>query len=135
MCAILVFTLAADTRSAHLGESVDVDGLYAESLLEFLAHTLGPRFGAEESHLEFQVFLLHCLALLDHLGKMQGIRRSTAEDGGAEVFHEHDLLLGVACRRGQLDGTEQSGSIVGTKTAGEESVAVAHLYDVALGDA
>ena len=62
---------------------------------------------------------------------MESVRRSTAEHRRTEVLHKHNLLFGVAGRSRQLHSTEEARCIVSTESASEQSVAIAHLHDVA----
>lgn len=114
MCAVLVLAFTAYTGATHFGESIDVDGLDVQLLLQLSADAPCPRFGSEESYSEFQVFRLDFRMLFYHLSQMQGVGRGAAEGGCAEVFHQHDLLGGVACRDGQLNGSTHGGSVVST---------------------
>ena len=73
--------------------------------------------------------------LLGHVAEVEGEAGRAAEDGGAEVLHEHELALGVAARDGDDGGAEELGPVVGAQAAGEEAVAVGDLDDVVVGGA
>ena len=127
--AVLVFAFASHAGTAHLRQTIDVDGLDAHLLFYLAADAPGPGFSAEETNAELQVFLLDT-HLLHYLTEVQGVGRSTAESRGTEVLHEHDLFLRIAGRGRQLHGPKLACCIVGTESAGEETVAVGHLYHV-----
>ena len=71
------------------------------------AHGLRPGLGAEHAHLQRELGDVE-LQLLGHVPEVEGEAGRAAEDGGAEVLHEHELALGVAARDGDDRGAEAS---------------------------
>ena len=63
---------------------------------------------------------------------MQEVAGSAAYGGYAEIAHHHDLPFGVAARGGDHRGAQAFRSVVGSQTAGEQTVAVRVLHDIAL---
>ncbi len=123
--------LDADAGAENLRETIDVDRLKAELLLDLAAHLLGPGFSAEDTDLEAQVADVDPLFGGD-LGQEETVRRGTGENRRAEVLHDHQLLAGVAAAHRDDRGPDALGTIVGAEPAGEKPVTVGVVDDVAL---
>ena len=65
------------------------------------------------------------------LDEVQKIGGRAAHGRDAEVFHEHDLPVGVAARSRNHRSAQALGAVVRAQAAGKEAVAVGDLNDVA----
>ena len=95
MGAVLIQTLTAYAGTAHLGKAVDVDSLDVQLGLQLAAYAPGPGLGTEEAYAQLEI-LGGNFVFLYHLSQVESIGRRAAEGCGAEVLHEHYLLLRVA---------------------------------------
>ena len=93
----LLLTLEGDAGAGGLCEAVDVISFDPETLLDALAHFLGPGLCPENAGFEFVVLRL-VAALRKGLTEICGIGRSAAQDRRIQVEHELDLAIGVARR-------------------------------------
>ena len=98
-----------------------------------MAHLFGPGLCAEDTGLQLDVVL--DAPFQDGLCQEGSVRGGTAQDGGAQVFHELELTVGVAGGHGEGQGAHLVGAAVETGTAGEQTVAVGHVDHVVLGAA
>ena len=103
-------------------------------LLQLAADAPRPRFGTEETDTQFEVLGLDVTTLLNDLGQVQSIGWRTAQTGGTQVLHEHNLLLRVAGRGWQLHSATFDDTVVHTQSAREETITVCHLDYVARTD-
>ena len=110
-------------------------GLDAGNLLDAFAYFVGPRFRAEDAVLELRVAAEVDSEFFGDGREMQEVARRAADDRHAQVLHQHDLLLRVACARGEDGASEPLRAIVRAEAAGEEPVAVGDLHDVVFRDA
>ena len=95
-----------------------------------VAHRRGPRLGAEDADRERRLLRVH--ALLFHLlGDRQHVRRRHHDDVGLEVGNDLHLPLGHAARNRDHRAAELLRAVVRAESAGEQSVAVRHMHDVA----
>ena len=67
--------------------------------------------------------------LIDEVEKIAG---GAADGGDAEIFHHHELALGVAAGDGDDGGAQRFRAVVGAQPAGEQAVTVGVLDDVAV---
>ena len=132
---VRVLAVAGDAGAGDLGETVDVVGGDAGDLLDARADFVRPRLRAEDAVLQLGVAAEVDAELLGHGGEVEEVARRAADDGDAEVLHEHDLLFGVAGAGRQHRAAELLRAVVGAEAAGEESVAVGDLHHVVAGDA
>ena len=127
---MLLFGAGLGNAGAHdFGQAVNVRRGDAELVLDFPAHFLGPRFGAENAEAEGQVLDVDP-DFEARVMEMQGVGRRTAEHGRAEVAHELDLTLGRAAGHGDDGRAEAFRAVVCAEAAGEQAVAVGNLHDV-----
>ena len=106
-----------------LGQAVDVQGVEAEALFNFLTHALGPGFGPEDPHPELGLGEVHP-HFLAHLRQVEGEGRGAAEDGGAKILDEHDLAPGLAAGDRDDRGSQPLGPVVDPQAPGEEAIPV-----------
>ena len=66
---------------------------------------------------------------------MDEVARRAADGRDFEVLHQHDLPLGVASRDGNHRRPQRFRAVVSPQAAGEQTVAVSVLHDVAVRDA
>ena len=124
-------TLIRNTRTCDFGQTVDVVRVDVEQLLDLIAHFLGPRFRTEAAGLELE-FLRIIAHFADRFAEEDRVGRRAAEHRRTEVVHHHQLSLRVA--RGHRNGhcTDAGRTLMGTKTACEEPIAVGDLNDIVL---
>ena len=127
---MLLFGAGLGNAGAHdFGQAVNVRRGDAELVLDFAAHFLGPRFGAENAEAEGQILDVYP-DFEARVMEMQGVGRRTAEHGRAEVAHELDLTLGRAAGHGDDGRAEAFRAVVCAEAAGEQAVTVGNLHDV-----
>ncbi|GAF26231.1 acyl-CoA synthetases (AMP-forming)/AMP-acid ligases II [Moorella thermoacetica Y72] len=131
-----VFLLALNPHPGadNLAQAVDVDGADAQALLDLLAHAFRPGFGTEDPAAELY-FLGFDPHLRHYFRDMQGIGRSTGQDGATIVLHDHYLALGVAAGNWNYGGPQAFGAVVDSQAAGKEAIPVGVLNDIMPGGA
>ena len=132
--AVLHLALVADARPHHLGESVEVVALQAQPLLNLLSHLLRPGLGAEGTHAQLDL-VAGDAHLVHRLGQVESVAGCAGDARHAEVADELQVLLGVARRCRHHAGADVLHAVVGSQSAGEQPVAVAHGERVVAGDA
>ena len=115
--------LVGDARPHHLGQAVDIDRVHVEIVLDFGAHGVSPRLGAENANLE------RARARIDLLGAefvedRQHVARRHGDDIRREVHDQLDLALGHPARDRNGDAAEFLGAVMDAEAAGEQTVAV-----------
>ena len=130
----VALALKGDAGADHFTEAVDIPGLDLELVFNVPAHALGPGLCTEEAHLQLEAGGVN--AHLGHgLGHDEGVRGSAADKGAAKVLKDLDLTLGVAGADRNGGAADGLCAAVGTKTAGEQTVAVGNVGDIVLGNA
>jgi hypothetical protein len=130
MHARLAETLEGHARPAHLGETVDVERVDAEALLDLAAHLVAPGLGSVEADPDGQVVGPQT-AVTSRFGQVERVRRRARQRRHAEVAHELELAVRVAAGDRQDDGAEALAAAVQAEAAGEQTVAVGVLQHVA----
>ena len=120
MDAAIVIAAHAHARAIDLGEAVDVVELDAQLVGDALAHLLAPALGTNEALGEGE--LVTDALLGDTLGQKQGVRRGGAQDGGLQVLHHAQLLLGVARAHGDGHGAHALGTELEADTCGPQAI-------------
>ena len=119
-----------DAGAHHFGQAVDVDGIDAETGLDFIAHFLAPGLGAEDAHPQRQLADVDA-ELFGFFGDVEGVGGSTAKAVHREILHQHDLLVGLAAGHGHHHHPQLFAAIVEAEAAGEQAVAEADLQALA----
>jgi hypothetical protein len=98
--AVLGFhALLRNAGANHFGQAVDIDGVHVESVLDFLAHGVGPRLGTEDADLQRAFARVEPLfAELIQYG--QHVAGGDHDDLGLEVGDQLHLALGHAAGDG-----------------------------------
>ena len=130
-----VVTAALDShpRSAHFRESVNIERLDSRQFLDPPAHSLGPRLRTEEADADRKIPQIHA-HLTGLLAQMNEIGRRTADSRHAEIAHQHHLPFGVSSGGRNHGCAEGLHAVVGAETAGEQSVSIGVLNNVAAVD-
>ena len=129
--AVLGFeAFAGDARADHFGESVDVDGIDREAVLDLAPHRLGPGLGAVNADGERGAPRIDALAI-ELVGDRQHVARRHHDDARAKIPNQLDLPLGHAARSRDDRATEPLGAVVDAEAAGEEPVAVRDVDEIA----
>ena len=134
MHAGLFLALESDAGAGGLCEAVDVISFDPETLLDALAHFLGPRLCSENTGFEF-VVLRFVAALRKGFAQICRIGRGAAQDRCIQVEHELDLAFCIAGRQWKCQAAYLVGTAVETGAAGEEAVTVRDLNDIFVGSA
>ena len=92
--AIVIRTFDGNARSAHFGQPIIIKGFEIQFRFDLLAHLLRPRLRAEKSDPDFHALGNVYAHLHRGFGKHERVRWSAIENGGAEIFHQHDLPFG-----------------------------------------
>ena len=92
-------------------QAVDVEGLDAGSVLDVVAHGLGPGLGPENADAQGQLAQSMPVSrpAVDQVQKIAG---RAADGGDAEILHDHDLPVGVAAGGGDHRGPQRFGAVV-----------------------
>jgi hypothetical protein len=122
--AVLGFdTFTGHAGADHFRQTVIVDGVDIEGLLNLLAHGIGPRFGAAHRDLQ-RAFAGIDASRVKLIEDGEEIARRDENHVRLEVADELHLPLGHTTRH-RHDGQPQPlGAVVESKTAGEKPVAV-----------
>ena len=72
---------------------------------------------------------------MDGFCQVCSVRGSAAQNGGAQVFHELQLTVGIAGGHGQGQAANLMAAAMEAHTAGEQAVAVSHVKNIFLGAA
>ena len=120
MDAAIVIAAHAHARAIDLSEAVDVVELDAQLVGDALAHLLAPALGTNEALREGE--LVADAFLGNALGQKQGVRRGGAQDGGLQVLHHAQLLLGVARAHGNGHGAHALGTELEADACGPQAI-------------
>src|SRR5438132_4162258 len=119
-----------DAGSNHFRESVDVDRVDVELLLDRAAHRRRPRLGAENADLERAGLGIDTLPL-HLLGDGEHVRRRHHDDIRLEIDDQLHLPLGHAARHRDDRAAQLLRAVVRTQATGEESITVRDVDDIA----
>ena len=128
--AILVLALEGDAGPIHLGETIGVEGLHPEQLLDPLPGLLGMGLGPD--HEQLQVRVRHGIdaEFLEHVVEAGQIARNGMDNVRTEILHELDLAPAVACGGWDREHSQALGPVLEAKPAGEQAIAADVLEHV-----
>ena len=121
---------AGDARTDYFGEAIYVERVDCDLLLDFGAHRLGPRLGAENADAQRRRCRIDSLPP-HFLGDRQHVRRRDHDDVGPEVLNQLHLALGHAARHRDHRAAHPFGAVMRAEAAGEQAIAVGDVHDVA----
>ena len=87
-------TFHGNAGADHFGQAVDINCFDSQLMLDLFPHILAPWLGTVNTHPKLKVFrrypdIGHCIS------QIEGIRRSSQQDGGAKVTHDCNLAFGI----------------------------------------
>ena len=130
---MMLFAGDADARTVDLGQAVDVEDLDTQFVGDALAHLLAPTLGADNALA--QVELVAQAALLDLLGQQQRIAGRARDDGGMQILHHLQLLLGVAGAHGDGHGAQALAAQLEADAGSPQAITGSDLNAVGVRDA
>ena len=130
--SVLPTAFKGDARADDFRQTVAVKRAQTKLPLDLKAHFVRPRFRAENTRLQVQIFLAQSV-LAHHLRDVQRVRGSAAEHRRAEIAQKRDLPLCVSggCRNRRR--TDAHCAAVRAKAARKQAVAVGDVDDVLVG--
>ena len=121
---------AGHTRAHHFAQAIDVDRVQPHALLNGAAHVVGPGLGAKNANAQRAVCGDQSLAL-KLIGNRQHVAGGDHDDVGFEVGDELHLALGLPAAKGHHGEAEFFCAIVRAQATGEQTIAIAHMHQVA----
>ena len=127
---LLEIALAGNAGAEDFRQAIHVHGLDAEASFKIAPQRLAPRLGTKSAAAQRKRRDIDAHSIR-HFGDVECVGRRRAQDGRAEIPHQHDLPLGAAARHRDDGAAEPLGAVVGAEAAGEEAVTVGIVNDVA----
>ena len=127
--AAFQLALARHARTDEFAQPVIVRGQQVQFARKLGVHFLRTCLAAEHADAEREI-LGFITQAFHFLGKVQCVRRSRDERGGAQILHEHELPLRIARGRGYDRGAYSLPALVQAERAREQSVTEADLHYV-----
>ena len=116
-----------DAGAHHFRQSVDVDRVDAERLLDFRAHGIGPGLGAENA--DFQRGLARVETLgAEFIQDRQHVGRRHHDDLGLEIGDQLHLPFGHAAGHRDHRAAERLRAVMRAEPAGEQSIAIGDMH-------
>ena len=119
--------LVGDAWTDHFGQSENVDRMHVERTFDFVAHGVGPRFGAENASLQrgrTRIDALACELVEDR----QHVARRNHDDVGLEILNQLHLPLCHAARNGYRQAAQPFDAVVRAEPTGEQAVSVGDVH-------
>ena len=122
--------LVRHARTDDFRQAVDVDGVESHRRFDLRAHRLGPRLRAENADAQRARRRVETLPH-ELFGDREQIRRRDHDDVGLEIADQLHLLRRLSARHRHDGAAETLGAVVRAEAAGEQTVAVRDVHDVA----
>ena len=127
---LCLHTFVGHARANDFGQSININGIHAECVLNFLTHCIGPGFSAKNTHLQRRLTRIETnLAKL--VENRQQIGGRDHDDTRFEILDQRHLALGHAARHRHHGRTQPFGPVMGAQPPGEQPVAIGHMHHVA----
>ena len=123
-------TFSADTRPHDFRQTIAIDCLDTETLVEFRAHRLTPGLGSEEADLQLPRTDIVAVPI-SLFGNVECIGGCRAQETGAEVPEQCDLTAGGTPGDRHHRTSEALGTIVGPEATSEQAITQGIVHEIA----